>query len=113
MEELILAPLSCFFIEEVSSGQIWMILVLPKMKTDLERLKRNYNLNEDNIRSIMTQLKTAMIYMDKIRGMRHQDLKPSNILINYDEEGNKIQNIKVIIYKIYLFTLLLYLLLFR
>ena len=41
MEELIIAPLSCFFMEEVVSQAVWMILVLPKMKMDLEYLKKN------------------------------------------------------------------------
>ena len=31
MEEMILSPLSCFFMEEVSSQKVWMILVLPKL----------------------------------------------------------------------------------
>ena len=95
MEELILSPLSCFFMEEVSSQKVWMILVLPKIKTDLEKLKQNYDLSEDNLRSIMEQLFQAMDYMYMVRSIRHQDLKPSNILINYKEDGNGIKDIKV------------------
>ena len=69
---------------------------LPKAKTDLQNLKTNTELNEENIRSIFRQLKRAMEYLYFVREVRHHDLKPSNILVDYDQNINgTITNIKV------------------
>ena len=95
MENLVIRPLCYYFIEEVATGKLWIVIILPKATTDLEKFKRNKNLTEDNIRSIMRQIYLVMEYLYEVRDVRHQDIKPNNILINYDESNNIISNIKV------------------
>ena len=96
MEEYIIKPFGYFFVEEVSTQNIWIVIITPKMKLDLEKLKRTGKLNEDNVRVILEQLNNAMNYLYKVREIRHQDIKPNNILVSYDERNNVISNIKVI-----------------
>ena len=95
MEKLVISPLGCFYMEEISTGEVWMILILPKMKNHLNKIKREGRLDEANIKSIMAQLFKVMIYLKFVRDIRHQDVKPENILLDYEEENNKIANIKV------------------
>ena len=93
-EGLILRPLSYFFVEN-QSGSLFMILVLPKCKSDLNKIKKEGKLDEENIRTIIQQLWRARRYLWYVRSIRHQDLKPSNILLDYDETKNrKIKNIQ-------------------
>jgi len=96
-ELLILAPLACFFVEDNETEDMCMILVLPKCKSDLNRMKKQNRLDEDNIREILKQLYRATQYLVKVRWIRHQDLKPNNILLNFKENktNGKIENIKI------------------
>ena len=109
MEELIISPLGCFYIEDIASGQVWMVLILPKMRNDLNKIKRNGKLDEDNIKSIMKQLSKVMIYLFYVRGIRHQDVKPENVLLDYVERNKKITNITVLFthlnYRLFIFRL--------
>lgn len=94
MENLIIKPLSYFYVENMLSNQLWIVICLPRARSDLERLKRSKKLSEDNIRSIMKQLNHAMDYLTNVRTICHRDLKPNNVLVNYDE-NNAITNIQV------------------
>ena len=95
MEDLVLSPLGCFYIEDILSGEVWMILIMPKMKNDLNKVKRDGRLDEENTKTIMAQLVKVVRYLGDVRDIRHQDLKPENILLDYKEENKKITNIKV------------------
>ena len=81
-----------------------MVIILPKMKTDLNKIKREDKLDEDNIRAIIKQLFNVITLVYSVRDLRHQDVKPENVLLDYEEEDDKITNIKV--YSI-LFTLII------
>ena len=65
------------------------------MKTDLNKIKREDKLDEHNIRDIMKQLSKVMVYLKYVRDIRHQDVKPENVLLDYEEENDKVTNIKV------------------
>ena len=71
VEEYVISPLGCFFVEDISSGEIWMVLILPKMKNDLNKLKREGRLDEDNIKAVMAQLFKVMQYLTLVRGITH------------------------------------------
>ena len=95
MEELVVSPLACFYVETISTSKVWMILIMPKLRNDLNEIKREGSLDEDNIKAIMAQLFKIMRYLQGARNIRHQDIKPENILLDYTERNNKITNIKV------------------
>ena len=95
-ESLILRPLGYFFVENQSDGSLFMILILPKCKSDLNKVKKGGKLDEENIRNIIQQIQRARTYLWRVRDIRHQDLKPSNILFDETQNG-KIKNIKEII----------------
>ena len=96
MEEYVIQPFGYFFIEEVLTQNLWIVIITPKMKDDLEKLKKSGKLKEHNVKDILAQLSNAMKYLSMVRKIRHQDIKPNNILVTYDENNNNISNIKVI-----------------
>ena len=99
-ECLILRPLSYFFVEDQSDKSLFMIIVSPKCKSDLNKMKKEGKLDEENVRNIIQQIYRATQYLYSVRSIRHQDLKPSNILLDFDETKNgKIKNIKEFILK--------------
>ena len=95
MEELILSPFGWFIVEEIASKSVWFVMIMPRMKTNLEQLKKTYELSEENNRFILHNIYQAMMYLNFVRNIRHQDIKPSNILIDCVLKDNEISNLKV------------------
>jgi len=98
-ECLFLRPSSYFFVEDQSDQSLFMIIVSPKARSDLNIIKKKGKLDEENIRNIIQQIYRATQYLYMVRKIRHQDLKPSNILLDFDEQNGKIKNIKEFILK--------------
>ena len=94
-ENLILPPIGSFFISDEENSTMWLVIILPVCKMDLQKMKKTKRLSEENIRDILTQINRTMYYLWRVRGMRHQDLKPNNFLVEFDEDGEgRIGNIK-------------------
>ena len=97
-ECLVLRPFSYFIVEDQSDQSLFMIIVSPKCKSDLNKIKKEGKLDEENTRNIIKQIYRARKYLLDIREIRHQDFKPSNILLDFDEKNGRIENIKEFIY---------------
>ena len=94
-ENLILPPIGSFFISDEQTSEMWLVIILPVCKMDLQKMKKTKSLSEENIRDILRQIERTMNYLGFVRGMRHQDLKPNNFLVEFDEdEEGRIENIK-------------------
>ena len=94
-ENLILPPIGSFFISEEQTSAMWLVIILPKCKMPLQKMKKNKSLSEGNIRDILKQIDRTRKYLFNVRDMRHQDLKTNNILVEFDEKDGKIENIQV------------------
>ena len=94
-ENLILPPIGSFFISDEETSAMWLVIILPKCKMDLQKMKKTKSLSEGNIRDILKQIERTRQYLWWVRDMRHQDLKPNNILAEFDEnEDGTIGNIQ-------------------
>ena len=94
-ENLILPPIGSFFILDEETSEMWLVIILPICKIDLQKMKKSKSLSEQNIRDILKQIERTREYFGGGRGMRHQDLKPNNFLVEFDEdEEGRIENIK-------------------
>ena len=95
-ENLILPPIGSFFISEDQTSAMGLVIILPKCKMDLQEMKKNKSLSEGNIRDILKQMHRTFEYLYYVRDMRHQDLKPNNLLVEFDEnQDGTIENIQV------------------
>ena len=94
-ENLILPPIGSFFISDEETSEMWLVIILPVCKMDLQKMKKTKSLSEENIRDILRQIYRTMFYLWVVRKTRHQDLKPNNFLVEFDEDDEgKIENIK-------------------
>lgn len=63
-------------------------ILFPVMDMSLHRLCHGLKINqEDSVREIMRQVFQAVHYLHS-EGILHRDLKPGNILVNYEPESN-------------------------
>ena len=89
-EDLFVSPLAYFILENPIKNQSWVIIVTPKFNCDLEQFK-TMGLDNHTVKTILHQLEKAVKYMEDVRNVNHRDLKPRNILINYENENGKIK----------------------
>ena len=81
----ILDPFAAFFVEETRSGDMWFIIIFPFCEMNLEDYKNKNVLDEYIIRTILKQLYITMDYLLVSQKVRHQDLKPTNILVEINK----------------------------
>ena len=86
MENLVLAPLAAFFLED--EGEAWAVIVTKRCPMgDLEKFKNSNPLDQQCIAEIIKQFNKAREYFRYVRGIVHQDWKPSNILVTIEGNG--------------------------
>ena len=97
MEHFILSPLAAFFLEENETSNLWFIIVLPKCRSDLEKFKAKHEskIDDECIRQILLQMGKALYYLKKVRTIRYQDLKPNNVLVDFEIVKKKIVNLRL------------------
>jgi len=64
-------------------------LTMTKMKTDLSNFISTVKINLRNLKDIMKNIIQGLLYL-KQWGIAHRDLKSSNILIDYNKEGDNV-----------------------
>jgi len=89
-EDLFVSPLAFFILENPIKNQSWVIIVSPKFDCDLEQFK-TMGLDNDTVYTILGKLEKVVEYMWSVRNVSHRDLKPRNILINFETENGKIK----------------------
>ena len=85
-EDLILKPLGYFFMSD--RQQTYFVIVTPKCHSDLEYFKQNHNdkLTPEITADLMEQCHRMFIYLYMVKSVRHQDIKPRNILLKIKPE---------------------------
>lgn len=83
-EELILKPLGYFFMRDCRNQNEYFVIVTPQCYSDLEHFKQQHNdkLTPEVTASLMEQCHRMFIYLYMVKSVRHQDIKPRNILVD-------------------------------
>ena len=88
-EELVVSPYCCFFIS--GGGDEWMVLVTPRYDTDLQSFKNKEKPPPQIIKEIILKVGKGIVYLNRVRYVIQQDIKPSNILLDteWDAQNKK------------------------
>ena len=81
-EKLIVEPWACFFVSRSDASEHYFVIVSPKYDMDLDKYKISKNPPAKTIKTILLKIARAVIYLNMVRRVTQQDIKPTNVLVS-------------------------------